>query len=214
MIRRALAGLLGLVLLAGCRDDLAPVRPAGLMPLGPLAPAAADPIEATLPSVFVAPELGPRELDAIEQVRTNAARLFAGETPPQVLDEVESVFFSANLQVELANHYRAAVQASPADATLRARLAWVYHWLGLTTGSLREARRAVELAPSDATAAFVLGFVLARTAGESRDQLLEGRDLMAQALELAPAFVGPGGYTAEFVQREIDQINGVMPVGR
>lgn len=197
--------------LAGCREPLADVEPAGVVPLGPFAAPPAPETEAL--AVWQTPTtvLNERQQMALEQVRENAARIFASAPPVEVLDEIELVFFGAAATHELAAYYRAAADAGGPEAAIRPRLAWLYHWLGLTTSALEQAEIAVAGRPDDAQAVFVRGFVAARAAQNDPTRLRAALVDLQRTLELDAVFVGPGGFSVEAVREEIARVSALIP---
>lgn len=200
-------GVLGLLM--GCRDALAPVRPAGAVSLEPWGHSA--PADEVLVPWAQASGLTDRQRQALNEVRSSRERVFSSAPPNAVLDEIELIFFGDGATFELAGYYREAVDAQGAASALRPRLAWLYHWLGMTDPALQQANLAVEALPQDPQAWFIRGFVMARYAGASAGQLAQARLDLERALALDPLFVGPGGINAQEVRDEISAVSQRMP---
>lgn len=207
---RAQASLIGLAsLLLACDLNPEPHSPnAGEIVFHRSGSAAADPQRVLAPFLVPPAVADPEQRDILDRISTDPAAFFGRNPPAPVLNEAELVYFAAGRTFELADHYRAAVDAGV--TALRPRLAWTYQRLGLDSAALAQAQRAVDEQPSSADAWFVLGFTLGQSETADDALLSRVRDAYAKALELDDAYVGPSGVSAADLAEQVRRIDAAL----
>lgn len=127
----------------------------------------------------------------IAEFRSSYQEALYRSVDQQVYDQLESVFLTGGLRLELANYYKEVVELQGPNSPLRARLAWYYEQLGISTSALREAELAVENRAEDPMAHFVLGYLMLR-----REESVRANFHFTRSRELDEDFQGPFGLSA------------------
>ncbi|MCB9506759.1 MAG: tetratricopeptide repeat protein [Myxococcales bacterium] len=203
--------MLAVALVAGCHDE--PGAAPGHVRVTFGTPAAAD---LDLASVLAAhsappPPLGAEEQAILDQIVADPQMFFTRRPPAAVLNETELVFAAAGRAFELADHYKAAVDAGAVE--LRPRLAWIYERLGLHGAAVTEAERATAESPTSADAWFVMGFVLGQSEGADRALVERVRGAYARTLALDGGYLGPSGVTAADIREQISRLDAMLNPG-
>ncbi len=199
-------GLVLIALVAACVPDTTdPNAGASIAFDAPVAPRLV-PDEAIAPLRPDADRATPEQAALIERIVEAGDDFFQRQPDATVLDETELVFFSVGRIADLVDLYRQRVDNG--DERLRPRLAWLYQRLGLFTAAIEQSDLARQNTPDAAEAWFVYGFVLGQASEGDRESLRVVRDAYARAVELDPAFVGPGGVTAASLRRQVSDLDG------
>ncbi len=207
--RAVIPALAAAIALAACASERAPERPAAstVVDAPMVAPLPNDELmlAATAPSMT----LTERQQGVLDEVRGLGAELFATRPPAPVFDEIELVYFVDGSSIELADRYLEAVQAQGQGASMRPRLAWLYHRLAMTSQARAQAEQAVRERPDDATAQFVYGFVHFDPNAHDPESIELVRNAFRRTLVLDSEFVGPGGVTADSLREELAALDAI-----
>lgn len=210
MNRSLVIAALAALAAVACEHPHRDAVPVGYVELNPFAPVG-PPAEAALLPLLAEPEpLDAERQRLLDRVLEDPAGFLAGPPPVAVLNEAELVFFAAGRSFELADLYLEQVERDGVGAPLRSRLAWLYQRLGQETAALRVSEQAVRERPRDPQAVFVHAFVRGQRETASEALIAEVLAGYERVLELDPAFVGPGGVTANDLRAQVDQFRQAL----
>lgn len=191
--------------MTGCDRDPEPVYP-GEVKLHGARSTTWDP--SMLPVTYDEPlgEVPPEFAEIVQQVDMRGAAMFDQAPPPEVMHELELVYFSSGRIFELADLYKEVVDSHGPSHPMAARLAYLYERVGQQTLAETLAKQARDAQPEDPFAWFVYAFSLGQQATPSDETLREVEYAFGRILELDPGFAIPGGISASQIAEQRDAL--------
>ena len=207
MMTRTLVFAISVCALVGCRDANLEPEWAGASVLAEGFATELDFASVSSTPPVDVPPLTPEVERTMEEMDARYAQILAEPAPPEIYDQLESIYLTSGRAFILADYYLEVVESHGPDSHLRPRLAWYYEQVGQHTSARRQADIALENRPNDPNVHFIRGFLLLEDAESDPAVFEEVQQHFARVLELDPAFLGPYGVSAQALAAEVERLS-------